>query len=49
MRPSVLRDLLAAVASKPAFHALRTRQRLGYAVSDPEGPDRVTAPAAPGF
>ncbi|KAG2488331.1 hypothetical protein HYH03_013181, partial [Edaphochlamys debaryana] len=32
-RPSVLLELLAAVASKPAFHALRTRQRLGYAVA----------------
>ncbi|GIL80832.1 hypothetical protein Vretifemale_9914, partial [Volvox reticuliferus] len=33
VRPAVLLDLLAKVASKPAFHELRTRQRLGYAVS----------------
>ncbi len=32
-RPAVLLALLAAVASKPAFHALRTQQRLGYSVS----------------
>ncbi|GIL50837.1 hypothetical protein Vafri_6957 [Volvox africanus] len=33
IRPAVLLDLLAKVASKPAFHELRTRQRLGYVVS----------------
>ncbi len=32
-RVAVLLDLLARVASKPAFHELRTRQRLGYMVS----------------
>ncbi|GLI60674.1 hypothetical protein VaNZ11_002876 [Volvox africanus] len=33
IRPAVLLDFLAKVASKPAFHELRTRQRLGYVVS----------------
>ncbi|GFR39769.1 hypothetical protein Agub_g254, partial [Astrephomene gubernaculifera] len=31
--PAVLLELLTAIASKPAFHELRTRQRLGYSVS----------------
>ncbi|GLC59471.1 hypothetical protein PLESTB_001491000 [Pleodorina starrii] len=33
VRPAVLLDLLTRVASKPAFHELRTRQRLGYVVA----------------
>ncbi|EFJ44956.1 hypothetical protein VOLCADRAFT_94765 [Volvox carteri f. nagariensis] len=33
VRPAVLLDLFTKVASKPAFHELRTRQRLGYVVS----------------
>jgi hypothetical protein len=32
VRLQVLLDLLVALAAKPAFHALRTQQRLGYLV-----------------